>query len=232
MEIFFILVEPAVGGNIGAAARAIKTMGFNKLRLVNPCDHLSLESKMFAHASHEILENAELFPGLAEALVGIDLSIATTAKQKDARLTYHKNSELPGIIRGKGKLIRSVGLVFGREESGLTKAEIRLCDLAGTIPLKQSYPSLNLAQAVMIFAYTLALADSKETQNGPFPGRDTKVKPENNNEFRIMMARTGQVLRKLELDHSPALYNRILERMALLREEDIHLVLSFLSRLE
>ena len=71
MNIYFILVEPAVPGNIGAAARAIKTMGYSNMRLVNPCDHLSIEAKMLAHASGEILEEAELFSGLEEAIADI-----------------------------------------------------------------------------------------------------------------------------------------------------------------
>ena len=82
MNISFILVEPAVPENIGAAARAIKTMGFNDLRLVNPCDHLDMRAKMLAHASHEILENAKIFTNLSDAIADLDFTIATSAKQR------------------------------------------------------------------------------------------------------------------------------------------------------
>ena len=224
MDVCFIMVEPAVPGNVGSAARAIKTMGFNKLYLVNPCDHLSIESKMLAHASIEILEEAKIFSSLTDALSGIDLSIATTAKNRNARLEYQNNIELPGIIRSKGDTVRSIALVFGGEESGLSNGEIQLCDISSTIPLKQKYPSLNLAQAVMIYAYTLAeLSKPEDTE---------RVSPARENEFRIMMDKSKHLLGNLGIDASPALYNRILERIALLKEDDIHLLLSVLGRLE
>ncbi len=75
LKISFILVEPAVPANVGAAARAIKTMGFDDLRLVKPCDHLSMEARMLAHASNEILENAKIFSTLKEALADIDFPL-------------------------------------------------------------------------------------------------------------------------------------------------------------
>jgi len=224
MNIYFILVEPAVPGNVGAAARAIKTMGYSNMRLVNPCDHLSTEAKMLGHASVEILEKAELFSGLEEALADIDLSIATTAKIRDARVVFHPNTELPEIILAKGNSFRNVGIVFGREESGLSNNEIRLCDIASSIPLVQNYPSLNLGQAVMLYAYTLSNSPEREKQS-------RKKKP-NPKEFKTMMDRSKDLLKRIEADRNPALYNRVLERIALLQEDDIHLLLSVLSRMK
>ena len=234
MNICFILVEPAVPGNVGASARAIKTMGFKRLRLVNPCDHLSSEARMLAHASGEILEEAEIFSGLAEALSDLDLSIATTAKTRDARVDFHRNTDLPGMIRAKGKTIENAGIVFGREESGLSNDEIRMCDLVSTIPLKQAYPSLNLSQAVMIYAYTLAdLPFSEKAGESPAikSGELTASNSSKTKELRVMMDKSKALLRKLEMDRSPALYNRVLERLALMQEDDIHLLLSVLGRL-
>ena len=225
MNIIFILVEPAVAGNIGSAARAIKTMGFSELRLVNPCDYLSLDARKMAHASGEILENAEVYYGLQEALANIDFSIATTAKQRDARLEFHSNTDIPEILRAKGNTIKNTALVFGREESGLSNDDIRLCDMASTIPLVQTYPSLNLGQAVMLYAYTLS-SSFPERENG------SEIKNINPNEFRAMMDKTKEFLEKIELERNPALYNRVLERIALLNEDDIHLLLSILGRLE
>ncbi len=210
-------------GNIGASARAIKTMGFKDLRLVNPGDHLGPEARMMAHASGEILESAGLFHRLEEALADLDLSIATTAKTRDARVEYLPCASLPEIIRSKGRGLGGIGIVFGREESGLSNHEIRMCDLASTIPLKQPYPSLNLAQSVMIYAYTLAgLAPVTKEMRSMVP---------DSNAFPTMMERSKGLLKKLEIDRNPALYNRILERIALLEEDDIHLLLSVLGRL-
>ena len=223
MKISFILVEPAVPGNVGAAARAIKTMGFSDLRLVNPCDHLSEEARMLAHGSNEILEKAGVFKSLPQALENLDLAVATTAKRRSARVQYITGHELTGFLDGKGSSVQSAGIVFGREESGLTNDEIRMCDLVSSIPLAQAYPSLNLGQAVMIFAYTLsgyALQPSPADKSAGTDGQG----------FRVMMDRARQVLDKMGLQDNPALYNRLLERLSQLGEDDIHLVHSMLNR--
>jgi tRNA/rRNA methyltransferase len=222
MEYYFILVEPAVPANVGAAARAIKTMGFSRMRLVNPCDHLGQEARMLAHASEEILENARLFNGLEAAVADLDLAIATTAKTRDAREEFHDVADLPGIIRSKGVTVQSIGLVFGREESGLTNDEIRGCDLASTIPMKQKYPSLNLGQAVMIFAYVLSALE--------MPGSGKPSGSKDQEGFRAMMEKSKKVLLDLDINSNPALYYRILERLATLGEDDIHLIHSVLNR--
>ncbi len=234
MECYFILVEPSVPGNIGGAARAIKTMGFKHLRLVNPSDYLSPEARMLAHASKEILEGAEVFGSLKQALGDLDLSVATTAKKRNIRADFIVNTELPGRILSKGGAVEKMGIVFGREESGLSNEEIRLCDLVSTVPLKQSYPSLNLSQAVMLYAYTLSplAMPPKRRRDEPVQEFLTGTPFSTSLPFRTMMDRAAEILQRLEVDRSPALYNRILERLALLGEDDVHLLLSVLSRLQ
>ncbi len=217
----FILVEPAVPGNVGASARAIKTMGFSHLRLVNPCSHLNREAKMFAHGSTDILEKAELFPDLKTALQDIDLSIASTAKPRD--LEYLPLENLPGSIRSKGRTVRRVAVVFGREESGLNNAEIQQCDLVSGIRLKQPHPSLNLSHAVMLYAYILAGLQER--------AKEEFTSPAGEGEFRILMERSKEFLGRIGVDRNPALYNRLLERLAKLEEQDVHLVLSVLARI-
>lgn len=153
MEIFFILVEPAVPENVGASARAIKTMGFHFLRLVNPCDHLSDKARMLAHGSNDILESAQVYSSLQEAAEGLDLLIGTTANLKrSSKQDYHSSENLAAILAKKAAGLKKVGIVFGREESGLTNEELQLCDMASSIPLAAPYPSINLGQAVMIYA--------------------------------------------------------------------------------
>ncbi len=223
MQFSFVLVEPAVPGNIGAAARAIKTMGFSSLRLVNPCDHLSQEARMLAHGSNDILEKAEIFTTLEEALEDLDLVVATTAKKRQARVVYSPVAKLPQILEIKGDAVQYTGIVFGKEESGLTNDEIRLCDMVSTVPLAQPYPSLNLGQAVMIYAYTLSGYALHDVPTKNQEARDKEG-------FRIMMERARQVLNEMGLEKSPALYNRLLERLAWLDEDDIHLVHSVLNR--
>ena len=222
MDLYFILVKPAVPGNIGAAARAIKTMGYTRLRLVAPGDYLGPEARMLAHASVEILEGAEVFAGLKQAIADLDMTVATTAKTRDVRVEYLGASEIPGMIRSKGSSVEKIGLVFGREESGLTNDEIRMCDLVSSIPMKGPYPSLNLGQSVMIYAYLMA--SFEWTQPEP------ALQALDQEGFRAMIDKSTKVLKDLDIDNNPALYNRILERLASLGEDDIHLLHSILNR--
>ncbi len=156
MEIHFILYKPAVPGNVGAAARAIKTMGFKHLRLINPCDHLGEEAFMLGHGSHDILESALLYDTFEQAVSDLDMVICTTAKGRSAKHDYHSSREIQHLLDNKKEDLGKVGILFGTEESGLPNALILKSDMAMSIPMAGGYPSLNLAQAVMISAYELS----------------------------------------------------------------------------
>jgi len=152
----FILYRPAVPGNIGAAARAIKTMGFSELRLVDPADHLSDAAKMMAHGSHDILENSKVYPTYEAAVDDIDFIVCTTAKKKGAKVDYVPSGQLNGFIAEKIPVTRRIGIVFGTEESGLPNSILLTADAGVTIPMATTHPSLNLAQSVMVIAYELS----------------------------------------------------------------------------
>jgi tRNA/rRNA methyltransferase len=154
--------------------------------------------------------------------VGLDLTVATTAKRRHARVEYAPVARLPELLEVKGTSVNSTGIVFGREESGLTNDEIRLCDVVSRVQLAQPYPSLNLGQAVMIYAYTLSeYASDEAVSNKEIPDKEG---------FRALMDRLRLVLAELGMDQNPTLYNRLLERLAWLGEDDIHLVHSVLNR--
>ena len=155
-EVIFILVRPAVPENIGAAARALKTMGFQQLRIVGSDNHLAKPARILAHASNDILENAQTFSDLASALNDIDFSIGTSAKSRHERRYQLTPAEVRGAIESKQQILRKVAIVFGCEESGLSNEELARCDALSSIPLAVEYPSLNLSQAVMLYAYELA----------------------------------------------------------------------------
>ncbi len=156
MQIIFILVRPAVPENIGSAARALKTMGFANLRIVGSDAHREKPARILAHASNDILDNAEAFSDLAAALVDIDFSIATSAKDRHDRRYSFSPPELRVNLIEKQGVVKKVAIVFGCEESGLSNSELALCDALSSVPLATSYPSLNLAQAVMVYAYELS----------------------------------------------------------------------------
>lgn len=160
----FILVEPKSPGNIGAAARAIKTMGFDQLVLVNPCDYQVPETRWLAHASEDILEKARVFSSLREALQDVHFAVATTNRTREYQLPIYSPEQIAQkLIPVSGE--HQVALVFGREQSGLTNDEIRLCHALSTIPAAITHPSLNLAQAVMLYAYSLFNASFAEDKH-------------------------------------------------------------------
>lgn len=219
-KIRFILVAPAVAGNIGAAARALKTTGFQHLVLVDPqADHLNDEARMFAHGSREILQGAQVYHSLSDALSEVDLAIGTTAKNRLSKQEYYDCTQLKVILEQKLGFINNIAIVFGREESGLTNLELQMCDMASTIPLPINYPSLNLGQAVMLYAYEL----SKLEQQSIVPTHDE-------NKFSILKERADQLLNQLGISKNPTLYHRILERLAIVGSDDMNLLLSVLEK--
>ena len=223
MDIYFILVEPATPENIGAAARAIKTMGFENLRLVNPCNHLSEPARWLAHGANEILEKAEIFTTFRDAINDMDLVIGSSAKQRIVKNDYHPVSFLPDMMKKKGKTVRRTAIVFGREDSGLRNEELKLCDLISTVPLKTGFPSLNLAQAVMIYAYELSkLEDGISAQT---PEKD----PEG---LKLLKQKVSKILLENGFRENSAIYPRILERLMLLDEGDIHLLHSVCHKID
>ncbi|MBI9035264.1 MAG: tRNA/rRNA methyltransferase [Bacteroidales bacterium] len=225
-EFYFILVEPAVPGNMGSAARAIKTMGFQKMRLVNPADHLADEARWMAHGSNDILEQAEVFSNFEDAVKDLDLVIGTTAKKRTVSTEYFHSNDLPEMIKAKGETVKKIGIVFGREKSGLHNEELQHCHIASSVPLASPYPSINLAQSVMVYAYTLS----------PFVVNQTIVEQSEEEEvnpagFGVMQRRVTEVLEDTSLMVKENLYKRILERLGNLKEADVKLVLSICTAL-
>ncbi|HOZ14659.1 MAG TPA: tRNA/rRNA methyltransferase [Tenuifilaceae bacterium] len=223
MEVSFILVEPAVPENVGAAARAIKTMGFGDLRLVNPCDHLEMKARMLAHASNDILESAKVYQSLEEAIKDVDFVFATSAKQRWVKLDIIPCNELTDFIEKKGDTINSIAIVFGREESGLTNEEIALCHRVSNIPLKTQYPSLNLAQSVMIYAYTLSFLNIESPEK--------QIKNQNPDSLKALIVKVQTILSAIELGPDKLINGRLIERITELDAEDVKLLHSLTAAL-
>jgi tRNA/rRNA methyltransferase len=223
VEIHFILFRPAVPGNVGASARALNTMGFRHLRLIDPCDHLNEEALMLAHGSHDLLRGAGLFDTFEEAVDDMDLVVATTAKERTAKHDYHSVRELAQILQEKQSRLDKVGILFGTEESGLPNELILQSDLAMTIPMATSYPSLNLAQSVMVTAYELSVLNQLSR-----PGQSIQKSGEG---FGTLKKQVHHLLRNAGIPEGSPLYHRIMERIALTGPVDIPLFLSVLNRL-
>ena len=151
-NISIILVEPEHPGNMGSVARAMQSAGLSRLILVNPVAFTE-ETWWLAHASEQILHDAVVVPTLTDAARLVDRLVVTSAKARTHAppLMLAEASPVLHVMSSQGTL----GIVFGRERTGLTSAELALGETALTIPSFTSYPSLNLAMAVTIVLYEL-----------------------------------------------------------------------------
>jgi TrmH family RNA methyltransferase len=150
----FVLFEPTHPGNIGAVARAMKTMGLHELWVVNAGNHLDPEARARASGAVDLLESATTVASLAEAVRDCGLVIGASAR--------HRRLGMPeiGPRECAQELLRSaaagpVAVVFGPERAGLTNAELDLCQALVYIPANPEYSSLNLAAAAQIIAWEL-----------------------------------------------------------------------------
>lgn len=156
----FVLVEPSHPGNVGAAARALKTMGFSRLVLVAPrVPHAQSDPEAIAMASgaDDVLASAHVVPTLGEALSGVQWSIALTARTRE----YGPPRLAPRAAAAHARTqVESgdIALVFGNERTGLANEHVEQCSALAHIPANPAYSSLNLAQAVQVLAYELRVA--------------------------------------------------------------------------
>ncbi len=165
-KIRIVMVEPTHPGNIGAAARAMKTMGYRHLYLVKPKIYPHADATARAAGADDILAEATVCDSLVRALRGCATVAAMTARIRTMPHAVftprHYASQLPSVLeRGHA------AVVFGRESSGLSNAELEHCNVLLTIPANPEFNSLNVASAIQIvcyeFAQVLSLGIPEET---------------------------------------------------------------------
>lgn len=152
-----VLVGTTHPGNIGAAARAIKNMGIFNLALVKPKEFPSDIAIYRSKAAKDILENAEIYESLEDAIAGCKLIVGTSARARSVPWPVFNPRDAAKEMRKISKQ-GNVAIVFGREDRGLTNDELGLCNFHVHIPSDPKYSSLNLSQAVQILAYEIRLA--------------------------------------------------------------------------
>ena len=149
-----ILVEPQLGENIGAAARAMANFGLSRLRLVNPrCGWPSREAAIMASGADRVLDGVQLYSSLADAVADCHFAIAATARSHDQAKPVIGADVAARLCAPRVAAGETVALVFGRERNGLENDEVGLCDAILTLPVNPAFASLNLAQAVVIAGY-------------------------------------------------------------------------------
>jgi TrmH family RNA methyltransferase len=156
MHVRIILVEPLEAGNVGAAARAMKNFGFTDLWIVGgKTERTDNVSAWWAVGAIDVVEHATRVDMLAEALADCHLTVATTAvrgRQVYEQLTPADVARIASEELGDE---HRIGVVFGREKSGLSGEEVMLCQRTASIPTWPEFPTMNLAQSVAIFSYEL-----------------------------------------------------------------------------
>jgi tRNA/rRNA methyltransferase len=158
VSVRFVLVEPREAGNVGAAARVMKNFGFHDLWIVGEHPQLLPVAGWWASGADDLIANAHITATLQEALADAHLTVATTS----ARGRTTPADFTPSTLAEKANANETLALVFGREDSGLTREEVVLCQRTAVIPTSESFPTMNLAQAVGIFCYELSRVEPKQ----------------------------------------------------------------------
>ena len=165
MSIRIVLTRVSHPGNIGSAARAMKTMGLERLCLVAPERFPATEATVMAAGADDVLDRAEVFPDVRSAVADCGLVVGTTARGRHLPWRIVEPREAAAEVAAAAES-SNVAVLFGAERTGLTNDEIELCQCLLTIPTGSSYGSLNLAMAVQIVAYEILLAMRPAANDG------------------------------------------------------------------
>ena len=156
IDIEFILVEPSHSGNIGACARAIKNMGFEKLAIVKPRKTITEEAFHRAKSAKDILENAVIYESFDQAIEEKTLILATSARERTIPWPTFYIDEISEEIKGELKSEKTKSaIIFGREDNGLSNEELQKCHIHLVIPTSDEYSSLNLSHALQLVAFEI-----------------------------------------------------------------------------
>lgn len=223
MQLHIVLVAPARPENVGAAARAMKTMGFTSLRIIDSEAHLQPAARWVAHGASDILETAQIFPCLELALAEVDFTIATTARSRAHFHHYYTPQQLNVQLIERQQWIQQAALVFGREDSGLTNEELALADLLTGVPMVADYPSLNLGQAVMVYCHQLAELMTVRPQQAALI---------DSGQLQALRQRSERLLGQLGVGNDQKLCTWLQQRLGILQQRDIVMLHTLLNDIE
>ncbi|MFT4256076.1 MAG: RNA methyltransferase [Pseudoxanthomonas sp.] len=232
-DIRFVLVGTQHPGNIGAAARAIKTMGLHRLALVAPEQFPSEEARRRSAGAEDVLAQAQVFATLAEAVADCRYVLGCTARSRRVQLEEHPPhaaAERALAMAAEGP----VALVFGRERTGLTNEELQLCHAAVHIPANPQYSSLNLAAAVQVLAYESRLAWLAAQAAPPMAELEGRERPASHAQLEGLFSQLGETLEQIDFHkgRSPDSAMRKLRRLFLrndLSEQEVRLLRGILA---
>ena len=232
-RIRIVLVGTQHPGNIGAAARALKTMGLSKLVLVAPEQYPADEAFRRAAGADDLLAAASVVATLAEAVADCRFVLGCTARSRRVAL-----EELHPRVAGERVVeIASrdeTALVFGRERTGLSNEELQLCHASVHIPANPEYSSLNLAAAVQVLTYEVRVALLAAGEAAPVAVEESHETPANHAQLEGFFAQLGETLDDIDFHkgRAPESAMRKLRRLFLrsnLNEQEVRLLRGILA---
>ncbi|MEH6420853.1 RNA methyltransferase [Pseudomonas sp. CGJS7] len=230
-----VLVGTQHPGNIGSAARAMKTMGLSRLVLVAPEKPLDRDAYALAAGADDVLEAAVVLPDLAAAVADCHFVLGCTARSRRIALEELAPREAAARADARARGGSQVALVFGRERTGLDNEELQLCHAAVHIPANPEYSSLNLAAAVQVLSYELRMAAlAANAAGGAFERRDP---PASHAQLEGFFGQLGEALDAIDFHkgRAPESAMRKLRRLFLradLDEREIRLLRGVLADVE
>ena len=226
-----VLVATSHPGNIGAAARAMHTMGLARLVLVDPRRFPDPEAVALASGANAVIDAAQVVATLDDALSGSVLTVGLSARQREfaGRVMPVREAAAEAIAHSA---YGDVALVFGTEMSGLSNAELARCSIIATIPANPDYASLNLAAAVQVVAYEL-----RQAAGDASVWRAPRFEPASFDEIEALYAHATRTLADMRF-LSPEMPRRLLPRLrrlfarAALEKEEVNILRGILARID
>jgi tRNA/rRNA methyltransferase len=228
-NIRIVLVRPRGSGNIGSIARAMKNMGQSELAIVGEARTRSFWARAMAVHGREILENAEVYNSLREAIVDCALVIGTTCRSG----LYRKHSRTPRELAPDilaAAQTGKVALIFGPEDHGLSNKDIEHCQQLITIPAHRDYQSLNVAQAAVICLYELYLSSLAPRQTSGIQRAPAEDVERLFDRMRAVLLKIG-FLDSENPEHMLLAFRRILGRAGL-EDKDVRIFTGLFRQIE
>lgn len=229
-----VLVGTQHPGNIGSAARAMKTMGLNQLVLVAPRRFPDPEANALAAGAEDIVRQARIVDNLDEALKDCRFALGTSARDRAISLPEHTPREAAAALLEHVEAGGQVALVFGRERTGLENDELMHCHGRVFIPCNPDYASLNLAAAVQVLSYEIRLRRLELSQ---LPAKEPAMAgtpPASIDQLERLFSHLGEFMDEIDFHkgRSPDMINQRLRRLFLrarMDEREIKIIRGLLS---
>jgi tRNA/rRNA methyltransferase len=224
-----VLVRPRGAANVGAAARAMKNMGLRELFLVRPAVRRRSAATMAVHA-RDLLDGAAETPSIEEAVADCGLVVGTTCRRGLYRAAAQSPESLAPLILERARCAR-VALLFGPEDHGLSNDDLKVCQRLVCIDADRAYPSLNLAQAVLLCCYELRRAARGAT------AVSDPIEPAPAADVDFMLGRLQAALLRIGFlhpqnpDHIMFAFRRIFGRSGL-EEHDVRILLGLARQID